>query len=132
MSKKYRFREPFDKQHGKRAKTLLKSVSQHFWHIHWSLAKKLFSKKSLLLTCQFLGLVVHTLATEEKHPVLNRDNLTTTIQIRLSQKQKTFSEFFAAFSKSRLNFEHFEIKDDPHSFCISEITNFENGVRLNV
>ena len=43
-------------QYGKRAQTLLKSVSGRFYHIHWSLATKLCSKKSLLLTYQILGL----------------------------------------------------------------------------
>ena len=32
------------------------------------------------------------------------------IQMEISQKQKTFSQFFAAFLKSRLNFEYFETK----------------------
>ena len=36
------------------------------------------------------------------------------IQMKLSQKQKTFYEFFFAFLKSVLNFEHFSRKDDPH------------------
>ena len=49
--------------------------------------------------------------------------------MQLSQKQKTFSEFLAAFLKSRLNFEYFEKKGDPHRFCISEITDSENVVR---
>ena len=31
-----------------------------------------------------------------------------TIQMHLSQKQKIFSAFFAAFLESALNFEHFE------------------------
>ena len=35
--------------------------------------------------------------------------------MQLSQKQKTFSEFVFAFLKSRLKFEHFGKKDDPHS-----------------
>ena len=108
MSKKSRFRECFDKQYGKRGQTLLKSASQHLYHIHWSLARKLCSKKSLLLTCQILGLLVNTLAADEKYPVLNRDNLTIPIQMQLSQKQKTFSNFYAAFLKSRLNFKDFE------------------------
>ena len=34
------------------------------------------------------------------------------IQMQLSRKQKRFSEFFAAFLKSSLNFEHFQQKDD--------------------
>ena len=33
-----------------------------------------------------------------------------TIQMKLSQKQNTFSELFAAFLKSSLNFKHFEKK----------------------
>ena len=41
MSKKPRLREPFDKQHGKRAPTLLKSASQHLYHIKWSLPYQL-------------------------------------------------------------------------------------------
>ena len=35
--------------------------------------------------------------------------------MQLSQKQKTFSGFFSAVLKPRLNFEHFQKRDDPHS-----------------
>ena len=73
--------------------------------------------------------LVNTLAADEIHPVLNRDNLRIPIQIQLSEKQKKFSIVFAAFLKSRLNFEDFEKKDDPHSFCISETTDSESVVR---
>ena len=45
--------------------------------------------------------------------------------MQLSRKQKTFSEFFCAFLKSSLNFEHFQKKDDSHSSDISEITDSE-------
>ena len=90
---------------------------------------KVCSKESLLLTWQILGLLVNTLAADEKYPVLNRDNLTIPIQMQLSEKQKKFSEFFAAFLKRILNFEHFASKDNRHSFCISEITDSENVVR---
>ena len=34
MSKEPRFREPFNKQHGKRDQALLKSPSQSLYHIH--------------------------------------------------------------------------------------------------
>ena len=67
-------------------------------------------KKSLLLKCQILGLLVNTLAAGGKHPVLNRDNLTIQIQMQLSPKQKSFSQFLAAFLKSRLNFKYFQKK----------------------
>ena len=129
MSKKSCFRRPFDKEYGKRAQALLKYGSQYLYHNHLSLVRKLCSKKSLLLTSQILGLLVNTLAADEKYPVLSRDNLTIPIQMQLSQKQKTFSQFFAAFLKSTLNFKHFESKDDPHRFCIFEVTDSENVVK---
>ena len=52
---------------------------------------------------------------DSKYSLLNRDNLTEPIQMQLSRKQKTFSDFFSAFLKSSLNFEHFQKKDDSHS-----------------
>ena len=125
MSKKSRFGRPFDKQHGKLTQALLKSVSDHLDHINWSLPRQLIQKKSLWLTCEILVLLVNTFAADERYPVLNRDNLTISISMQLSQKLKFFSQFFAAFLKSRLNFEYFEKKDHPHSFCISEITTFK-------
>ena len=84
---------------------------------------------SLSLTCQILGLLANTFAADENYPVLNRDNLTISIQIQLSQKQKTFSQFFAVFLKFTLNFKYFETTYHPHRFCISEITDSENVVR---
>ena len=36
MSKKSRFKEPFDRQHGKLVQTLLRSDPQHRYHIEWS------------------------------------------------------------------------------------------------
>ena len=58
---------------------------------------------------------VNTLTADDKYSLLNRDNLTQPIRKKLSEKHKSFSEYFLAFSKSTLNFEHFEKKDDPHS-----------------
>ena len=87
-----------------------KSVSENLYHISWSLPSQLTQQKSNLLTCKILGLLVNTLATDEKYPFLNRDNSMITIHMKLSQKQNTFSELFAAFLKSSLNFKHFEKK----------------------
>ena len=69
-----------------------------------------------------MGQLVNTVASDEKYPALNRDNLTIPIQMQMSQKQKNFSAFFAEYLKSKFNFEHFEKKDDPDIFCIFEIT----------
>ena len=57
----------------------------------------------------------NTLSADGKYSVLDGDNLTQRIQMLLSRKQKTFSQFFSSFLKSTLNFEHFQKKDDPHS-----------------
>ena len=62
-----------------------------------------------------LGLFLNTLTACQKYFVLNRDNLTQPIQMQPSLKRKTFSEFFPALLTCRLNFEHFQYKDDPHS-----------------
>ena len=86
----------------------------------------------MLVLCKFLGLFVNTLTDDRKYSLLYRDNLTQQIQILLSKKPKTFSEFFSAFSKSTLNFEHFQKKVDPHSRCSSQITVSEKGDSINV
>ena len=72
---------------------------------------------------------VNTLVTDEKYPVLNRENLTIPIQMQLSQKQITFYLFSAAFLEYGLNFEYFEEKDHNHNFSISEFTDSENVLR---
>ena len=77
-------------------------------------------KKSLLVICQRLRLFVNTMTPVEKCFLPNTDNLMQSIHMILSQKLKTFSRFFRAFSKSRLNFEHFHKKDDAHSLFIFE------------
>ena len=64
---------------------------------------------------KILRLFVNILTVDEKHYLLNRDNLTQAIQMELSQKQKTFSEFLFVFSKSMLNFKDLPQNADPHS-----------------
>ena len=81
----------------------------------------------MLALCKILSLLVNTLTDDGKYSLLYRENLTQPIQILLSQKQKTFSDFFAAFLKPISNFEHFQKKDDPHSRCSSQITVSEKG-----
>ena len=81
----------------------------------------------MLVLCKFLRLLVKTLTDDEKYSLLYREKLTQPIQILLSQKRKTFSQFFSAFFKSTLNFAHFQKKDDPLSRCISQITVSEKG-----
>ena len=67
------------------------------------------------MTWKVLRMFVNILTANDKYSLLNRDNLRQPIQMQLSHKQKTFSEFVSAFLKERLNFQHFQKKDDPHS-----------------
>ena len=72
-------------------------------------------EKSLLVIHKILRLLVNTLTADDKHYLLNRNNLAQPIQIQLSEKQKIFSEFFLPFLKSLLNFKDLRMKDEPHS-----------------
>ena len=86
----------------------------------------------MLVLWKILRLFVNTLTDNDKYCLLYRDNLTQPIQILLSQTQKTFSQFFSAFVKSTLNFEHFRKKDDPHRRCIYQISVSEKSDYINV
>ena len=55
---------------------------------------------------KILRLFVNTLTVDDTHYLVNRHNLTRPIQKQLSQKEKTFSQFFFAFLKSILNYKH--------------------------
>ena len=122
MYKKSRFRKPFQKEHGKRVSTLSKFERQNLYHIYWSTRRQFTCKKSLLVICKSLRLFVNTMSAVDKCSLPNTDNLMQPIHIQLYQKLKTFSQLFPAFSKSRLNFEHFQKKDEAHSLFICEAT----------
>ena len=122
MCKKSRFRLPFQKEHGKLVSTMFKFEWQNLYHIYWSTGTQLSFKKSLLVIWEKLRLFLNTMSSVDKCSHPNRDNLTQPIHMQLSQKLKTFSRLFSAISKSRLNFEYVQQKDDTHSLFISEAT----------
>ena len=62
----------------------------------------------MLKLFKILRLFLNTLTDNDKYRLLYRDNSTQSIQILLSPKQKTFSEFFSAFLKATLSFEDFQ------------------------
>ena len=64
----------------------------------------------MLVLCKISALFLNTLTDDDKYSLPYGDILTQPIQILLSQKQKTFSQFRSAFLKSTLNFEHFQKK----------------------
>ena len=63
------------------------------------------------MICKILRLFVNTFTAYGKYFVLNREYLTHPIHMQLSQKEKTLSEFFSEFLKSRFNFEHIEKRE---------------------
>ena len=85
-------------------------------------------KKSPLVIDKILGVFVNTLPADEKYYLLNRDNLAQPIQMQLSQKQKTFSQFLFAFLKSILNYKHFQKKMTVRAAVFAEIPTPKNMV----
>ena len=65
-------------------------------------------EKSFLVKSEILGLFVNTLTTDCEYSCSNRENLSLPIQRQLSEKLKTFSQFFIAFLECTLNLEHFK------------------------
>ena len=125
MSKKFPFRRPFEKWHGKKPQTLLKSEGQHIYHIYWLLWRQLSFKKFLLVIWKILGLFVDTLIADNKFSLPSSGNLTQPIQMQLSKKQKNYFSIFFSIFGIYIKFWTFSKKHDPHSLCISEITDFE-------
>ena len=69
----------------------------------------------MLVLCKTLRLFANTLTPDGKYSLLIREKLTQPLQILISKKQKSFSEFFSSFLKSTLNFEPCQKKDESHS-----------------
>ena len=69
---------------------------------------------------EILRLFVNALTADDKYSGSNMQNLPPIFQTPLSQKQKTFSEFFIAFLKYAWNLEHFQKKDEYASLILSE------------
>ena len=90
------------------------------------------SKKSALVWSEILRLFVNTLTADNKYSRCNVHYFAQQVQTPLSQKQKTFCEFFIAFLKCAWNLEHFEKKDEYPSLNIAEIMDCETGGYLNV
>ena len=90
------------------------------------------SKNSALVWCEILRLFVKTLTADDKYSGSNMQSLPQQFQTPISQKQKTFSEFFIAFLKCAWNLEHFRKHDQYPSLYISEIIDAEKCDYLNI
>ena len=81
---------------------------------------------SHLVLGEVLVVFLNRLTADGKYPVQDCENLQLPIQMQLSQKRKTFSDFFVPFLEYTSNFKHLEKKDDCHKECICEIRDCEN------
>ena len=81
VSKKRRFRTPFDNQHVKGSQTPVESVRQHFYYKSPSLLAKLVWKMSVLDICEILGGFLNTMAVHDKYSLPNFENFPLPIQM---------------------------------------------------
>ena len=77
------------------------------------------------MICKISKLFPNIVGADGKYSLVERDNLTQRIKMQLPRKQKTFSQFFSSYLKSSLNLEYLQTKDDTHSRCISDITDYQ-------
>ena len=129
MSKKPRFRTPFDSQHVKGSQTLVKSAWHQFYHIFSPLWAKLTWIISLLVICQILGHFRNTLTANEKYSLRNRELARQPIQMQLSKKQIPFSKFLEAYLKLTSILEEFETKMTLIAYKFSKLRSVKDVVR---
>ena len=86
MSKKSRFRGPFNKQHGKSTRENYKIHHITFIMFIDHCEVDWIDKNSLLLIWKSFGLLVNTSAVDERYSVLNKDNFTIQSQMQIYQK----------------------------------------------
>ena len=64
---------------------------------------------------EILRVFLNTLTGDAKYSVEVWENLPLPFQVELSEKRKTFSQFFVPFLESTSNFKCFQRKYDRHS-----------------
>ena len=72
-------------------------------------------KNSVLVRHKILRPFVNILTGDDKSYLFHREKLAQPIQMKISPKQKTFSEFFFEFLRSILNLKYLPQKGDPHT-----------------
>ena len=110
-----RFGTRFDRQHLKVSQKLAKSPWENFVHEFPSFWGKLILKMCPLVVHEILDRFVNTLTADRNYDVQDWENLPFPLIMQLSEKPKTFSQFFVLFLEFTSNFKHFEKKYDGHS-----------------
>ena len=110
ISKNRPFRTSFDIQDVNVCQALLKSAGEQFYHIFCSLWGEMTWEIYPLLSFEILWVFVNILTAVSRYPVRDCENLQFPIQMHLSQKHKTFSQFLVSFMESPSNFKFFSQK----------------------
>ena len=131
-SKRSCFKTPLANERVNGFQTLRKSARHHHYPFFSSVRGKLSCKKSPSVWYEILRLFVNVLTADNKYSGSNMQNLPEQFQTPLSQKQKTFSEFFIAFLRCAWNLGHFEKKDEYPRLIISELIDAKRRGYLNV
>ena len=71
------------------------------------------------------------MTTDDEYSGSKWEKLPLPIQRQLSEKLKTFSQFFIAYLEFALNLVHFEKKYEPHGSGISKIIDSKRRTYLN-
>ena len=100
ISKKSRFRKPFDCQHVQASESLVATTRQRIYHNFSSLWAKLSWEISLLVICEIWGVFHNTMTAADKYSLRNIDNLRSRFNGSYLKNEKRFLNlFFAAFLK---------------------------------
>ena len=110
ISKNRPFRTSFDIQDVNVCQALLKSAGEQFYHIFCSLWGEMTWEIYPLFSSEILWVFVNILTAVSRYPVQDCENLQFPIQMHLSQKHKTFSQFLVSFMEYPSNFKFFSQK----------------------
>ena len=86
-------------------------------------------QKSNLDTWKVFTPFLNTFTANDKYSLISKDKWMQTIQMRLSEKQKIFSEFFSVFFESALNFEYFQKKMSLIAYVFPKLSTTKNVLR---
>ena len=86
-------------------------------------------QKSLLDPWIFFRPSLNTLTAHDKYSLVSKDKWMQTIQMHLSQKENTFSEFFSVFYESALNLEHFQKKMTLIAYVFTNLATTKDVLR---
>ena len=121
MTRSSSFRTPFSSKCVQWSQTLPQPALQ-FFHPNFSLILEKWSRKiSPLVRSELLGLRGNRLTPHHMYSPNRCEKLWEKLQTLLSQKRRTYSLIFIAFSEFEKYLADFEKKDQLHSLKISEV-----------